>query len=432
MRARFSTALLLILALALVARVVVIVATPDFAPIFDAADFDRHAVSIAAGDGYAGSQLKVEGPTAFRPPLYPLALAGVRALGGGWTTERLLGTLLGVATVLLVYVLSRRLWGERVGMVAGLLAAVFPPLVVFSASLLSEVLFIPLMLAALLAVLEYRDDGRLRWAVVAGVLCGVAGLTRTNGLLLVLPALAGVWTLRPRLSRAALAAPAAVVLASIVAFAPWTVRNTIEFDRFVGTGTATGFALAGTYNDDARARAEHPGEPTSPQLLATYRDIFTQPNLDEAELTGKLNDRAVSYMREHPGYVVETMAWNVLRVFELLHEDSFKRVFLSQTVQGLGLERLASPLFLVSLYAVFLLGLLGIAAQVGWLPSRRAPTVIWGMPIVLILPALAIYGLARYRAPVDPFLVMLAAVGMVAAAERLGSGSRAIGASTPK
>src|SRR5258708_3940042 len=90
MRLRGSTALLVILAVALVARVGVIVATPHFAPIFDAADFDRHAHSIAAGDGYPPPQLGLHGPTAFRPPLYPLALAVVEKLGGGWTAERVL------------------------------------------------------------------------------------------------------------------------------------------------------------------------------------------------------------------------------------------------------------------------------------------------------------------------------------------------------
>src|SRR4051812_49467819 len=101
MRLRGSRLLRLILAVALAVRVGVIVATPHFRPIFDAAHYDRLGASIASGDGYPGQFLPPT-PSAFRPPLYPLALAAVHLLGGGWTAGRVLGALLGTLTVLLV------------------------------------------------------------------------------------------------------------------------------------------------------------------------------------------------------------------------------------------------------------------------------------------------------------------------------------------
>jgi 4-amino-4-deoxy-L-arabinose transferase-like glycosyltransferase len=160
---RPSLALLLILALALVARVGVIVATPDFAPLNDSREYDRHALWIAHNQSYPG---------AFWPPLYPVLLAGVYALGGGWTAGRLLGALLGVAAVALIFVISERLWSRRVAIVSGAIAAVFPPLVLYSASLRTEPLFLLLVLATLLATLEYRRDERLRWAIAAGISAG--------------------------------------------------------------------------------------------------------------------------------------------------------------------------------------------------------------------------------------------------------------------
>jgi 4-amino-4-deoxy-L-arabinose transferase-like glycosyltransferase len=318
-----------------------------------------------------------------------------------------------------VFVISRRLWGERPALVAAGLAAVFPPLVLLNVSLLSEVAFIPLMLASLLAVLEFRKRGGLRWLAVAGFLCGLAVLTRSNGLLLVLPLALGAWTLRPRFSRAALAGPAVLVLVTLVTLAPWVIRNTLEFDRFIGVGTQAGFALAATYNAESRARAEHPGQPFVPFQLRTFSDLFRRHDLDEAELTGRLNDRAVDYIKSHPGYVLETMAWNVPRVLDIVRHDSFERLFPAQEVQARGIGEVTSaPVYLGSLYVVLVLALAGIAAQAGLLPSRRAPLFVWGLPLVVVLPGLAIYGLARYRAPVDPFLVMLAAVGVYALIER--------------
>jgi 4-amino-4-deoxy-L-arabinose transferase-like glycosyltransferase len=412
-----SKPLLAILAVALLIRVAAVAATPDYLPLFDARDFERHAQSIADGHGYPPPQLGTVGPTAFRPPLYPVALAAVRAVGLGLTTERLLGALLGVATVLLVYLIACRIWGPRIALVAAAITAVFPPLAFLSATVLSEVLFLPLVLASVLAALRYRDDRRLRWALAAGVLCGLAALTRTVGLPIAVALAAGAWVGRPRFSRAALVPPLVVLVATALTVTPWVVRNTLAFDRYVGLSTAAPWALGATYNEEARARAKHPGEAVV-NPVRTQRLLITKRNeLDEAALMDLINERARRFMSKHPGYVVETMAWNVARVFDVERQAPFKRSYQAATLQALGTARLASPvLILGSLYVVLLLALAGIVVEARRTP--RAPAFVWAVPVILIVPAVVIYALPRYRAPADPFLVMLAAVAAAAPWQR--------------
>jgi hypothetical protein len=148
--------------------------------------------------------------------------------------------------------------------------------------------------------------------------------------------------------------------------------------------------------------------------------VFADRSQDEAEMIGELNDRAVEYMRENPGYVVKTAAWNVPRVLDIERRDNFEARFGSLQLQALGVERLDSkPVFLGSLYLVLVLALVGIAAQVGLLRSARAPLWFWAVPLLLLVPALVIFGLPRYRAPLDPFIVMLAAVGILAMWDRV-------------
>lgn len=425
MRRRPPAALVAIVAVALIARVAAIAATPDFAPIFDAADYERHALSIAEGEGFGSSQY-APGPSAFRPPVYPAALAAVDVVGGDRTAKRLLGVIFGVVSVVLIFLIADRLWNRRTAIVAGGIAAVFPPLVFLNLSLLSEALFVPLALAAVLTTLEYRADGRWRWLVITGLLCGLAILTRTAGAPLALALALGVWTARPRFSRTALMAPAVLVLVAVLTLAPWVIRNTITFDRWVGLSTAGGYALAGTYNEESRARGSKPGQPFSPNVLRIYDPVLRDRSLDEAESTGELNDQAMAYIREHPGYVAETMAWNVLRVFEIHSEADFEQRFATSQMQAAGVEELNSPgLFLGSLYVVMLMALVGVGV-LALRPRWRTPLFVWLTPILLLLPALAIYGLPRYRAPIDPFLVLLAAVAAVAAfeawADRDGAG----------
>jgi hypothetical protein len=81
-------------------------------------------------------------------------------------------------------------------MVLGL-AAVYPPLVVSASGLLSEPLFVALELGSVAAVLAFRESGRWRWIAAAGVLAGLAILTRTNGVVLLLPLALAAWRRPP-------------------------------------------------------------------------------------------------------------------------------------------------------------------------------------------------------------------------------------------
>ena len=65
-----------ILFAALAIRVAFVLATPNYTLVHDAIDYDHHAASIADGHGFA---LSYGRPTAFRPPAYPIFLAGVYA-----------------------------------------------------------------------------------------------------------------------------------------------------------------------------------------------------------------------------------------------------------------------------------------------------------------------------------------------------------------
>lgn len=421
MRLRGSAAVPIILALALLLRIGVIVATPDFKPILDAAEYDRHAVSIANGHGYPSALGAPSQPSAYRPPLYPLSLAAAHLAGGGWTAGRVFGALLGVATVLLVFLISRRLWGRPVALVAAGLTAVFPPLVLLNASLLSEPLFVALLLAALLVTLRYREDQRLRWAALAGVLCGLATLTRTTGLLLVLPTLVGVWTVKPRARQARLFALLVVVGFTMVTLTPWLVRNTIVFHRFVGISTQGGDALAATYNDESR-RAGHPGYALPLLQITSFRDVYGRRDLDEADRNTRLGRRGVEYMVDHPGFVAATVVWNTLRVFDLEHDGvPFDGLYQGITLMALGVGRVVSPVVPISVWLIAALAFLGIVAQTGFLAARRAPPFVWLIPALMLISALVTYGLERYRAPIDPFLIMLAAVGIVGVAQRTGA-----------
>ena len=172
-----------ILFAALAIRVGFVLATPHYALIHDALDYQRHAVSIADGHGFA---LSYGRPTAFRPPAYPIFLAAVYARRPARTSSgaRIANAFVGTGIVALIGLIAFQLWGRRVALVALALGAVYIPLILVGQSIMSEPLFVLCLLGAIACVLHSK---RWPWVVAAGVLMGLAILGRANAIILLLP-----------------------------------------------------------------------------------------------------------------------------------------------------------------------------------------------------------------------------------------------------
>jgi 4-amino-4-deoxy-L-arabinose transferase-like glycosyltransferase len=418
-------ALVAIFAVGLILRLAMVAAEGDYTPVYDSLDYDRHARSIAAGDGYPESNI-AEGPSAFRPPVYPYLLGAVYAVAGddaGIDAGRVVGALLGALAILGVYAVGALGWNRRVGLIAAALVAVFPPLVFSGLALISEPLFVLLELGVVIsALLARRAGGDWRWAAAAGALCGLAALTRSNGTLLAIPAVIGVWAARPWLSRRALAAPLAVVAAALLVLVPWTVRNATELGAFVPTNTQTGFGLAGAFNDEARDVRGYTATWVLPLETERYGDLFLTPGLSEPELDQELRSMALEYASENPGFVIQGAFLNFARTFHALGEEPVYALA-DRAQLGLG-ERTAA----VAKWSARVLDVLALAALVLLVVGARdrlRPWFVWLAPILMGLAAVWILGATRYAIPVYPFmclLVALAADELIAARARRGSG----------
>jgi 4-amino-4-deoxy-L-arabinose transferase-like glycosyltransferase len=204
------------------------------------------ANNVARGRGFSYESPAsgvVEGRHVGRAPLYPLLLAGVGLAWSGSTivADRLPNAvpaevkvtqaLIGCAIVWLIAWWARRVAGPRAGVVAALVAACYPPLVVIGAYALSESLYAALaLLAALLldrAFAAARPRATVGLGLAGGAAIGLAALTRPA----ILPflGLAVLWLLIRRRGWLAVA----VIAGTALVITPWTARNHAVHGRFV-------------------------------------------------------------------------------------------------------------------------------------------------------------------------------------------------------
>ncbi|MGE4652172.1 MAG: glycosyltransferase family 39 protein [Myxococcota bacterium] len=206
-------------------------------PSVDPRMYHEWALRISGGD-WLGDEVFYLGP------LYAYALGLLYwVFGPSFLVAKAFQCLLGAATCVGVFAVSREVFDRRAAILAGLLAAGYAMLVFYAGSLLIVNLQVPLVLLVVwLSLRGLRDPRPLRWLLTGAVL-GLAALARQTALLYA-PLLVA-WLLlglRERLGRRLLLA-ALFCLGAAVVIAPATLRNFAVSGDFVLVTSTGGYSL---------------------------------------------------------------------------------------------------------------------------------------------------------------------------------------------
>jgi hypothetical protein len=181
-----------------------------------------------------------------RMPLYPLLLAGVQhVFGDAPRAVALIQAVIDAATCALIAALGA-LISPRVGLIAGILAAVSVTLIVFSTQILTDSLFLFFFTLMLLAGAHFLRRPTIRLAVCAGLAGGLALATRPAVAMLLAAAVPVVFAIVLAQRRALVPAIAAAIAFGIAVAAPISpllLRNAIQYGSY-GITSQTGDYLA--------------------------------------------------------------------------------------------------------------------------------------------------------------------------------------------
>jgi 4-amino-4-deoxy-L-arabinose transferase-like glycosyltransferase len=377
------------------------------------------ADQVANGHGYSYPGVD-GGVTAYYPPGYPLLLAalmwGIGLLPGdvaAFDVALWANVLLSVATIPLVFALGRRLASPVVGLVAAAAFAVWPNLVIHSGVILTETLFLFLLVSMFLVALATpevaRRPGWRRLATV-GVLFGLAGLVRPVSLVIAPLFLLLWWS--DGVARA-VRYTAIVGLATVAVIVPWTIRNVVQMDSPV--------LLSANFGDNfcVGNNPEATGGYGLPEYCFRGLDSGERPEFETHRQSVTL-DRGLTWLTEHPldaaGLVPDrlrtTLAHDDDGVFAAL--DYGDNPTLSESTSD-TLGTISDVLY----YAVVVLALAGVVVLVrrgGW-ADRRWQVFVLSAPVGLVSPILT-FGDPRFKMPMYPVLAVCAGLALAALLDR--------------
>lgn len=430
-------------------RLALVIRIPPLFMQGDSQSFLTPGYDLARGAGFD--------PILKRPPGYPLFIAfALWALGEDLRGLVALQAALGLVTVALACVLGRQLGGLVGAAVAGLSAAVAGQLLIYEHYVLAESVFTLLTIGALAAgVAGVR--GSVSWALVAGLLVGVAAQLRPISLVLLpLALLIAVLAALPVRRRAWLVA--AFVAGTAIAVLPGLGFSLAR--QGGSSASATGEVLLWRITrsesgyitrDDVRAappntpRArvlERAVERTLPQEI--YNDIRARFQLSPAEADAVLREVAVQAILRQPlRYALSTVRMtgelflaDDQRLGDVSKRDGEARYPNYQSKQRSWFEdrtlHLAPPpsasvqaefdvaerltgwsqswRFMV-LAAMLTIAWIGLAATGKVSFDRGAVFVLLGVLGTLVVNAALSGPEARFRYPIDPAIAALAGLG---------------------
>ena len=400
--------LVAIVVLGFAVRLAFVIATHGHQLAGDEVEYDAEGRLIAAGHWFwALAPTGVPHPGMWKTPVYP-AFVGVlyEVLGPHYDRVLLVQTLLGPVTIVLTWILGRRLFGPRVALAAAAVVALSPFAWQFEVRLLAESIVTPLTVLFLIVVVERAPTARR--AALVGVLTGLIILARPSSVYL-LPAIAAAFAIGAGIRRGAALTGLAVLIAALT-IVPWTIRNHHVSGAWVPLSVQDA-APYGTFNDDAAHDRQNPwawrvtNDRDAP-LLARARQ------LGDLRLRNRLRENFTEYIKDHPSSLAKAFYWNgltrlwdVRRPGHVLDEARFSGRSRAVTGVGLAIYWVLLPLALVGLY----------------LGRRRRALVI---PVVaLALSASVVFtaeGGTRYRAPFEPLVALLACSAGVHLYDRYG------------
>jgi len=377
--------------------------------------YHEWALAISGGELSRGEPF-------FLCPLFAYLLGAVYAVFGPHPLAgQLLQVLLSSLTALLIASIGGVLYSRRAGVLAGVVAAAYGPLIFFSEILLTETLYLFLAVAALRLYLACRAHDRpLPW-LACGLLCGLAAVTRTTFLLSSL--LLGLWLVVERCPTPSRAGGATwrgllrstlgfgIGLALVVAV-PAAHNATLGGDLvLVNSSGGVNFYMGN--HEGAKGRYHVPAEIAvetvqNPRLM---RETFRR--LAEEEAGGPLKDSQVSahylakgmaFIREHPGAWLRLSLLKLAQTFESFEFPGERNYY--QACRYSSVLRWTPGRYPL----VLGLALLGLFAL-------RRRQLLAAVPLFLQIAAvlavlLGFFVTDRFRLALVPYLAVLAGAGL--------------------
>ncbi len=381
-------------------------------PTTDSQIYDNLAQTLAEGEWLGTEVFNYN-------PLYPYFLGLLYSLfGHSYLMVKLVQTILGVASCLLVYLIGQRLFNRRVGLVAAAMAACFGPFIFYEELLLATALTGFLLVSTVLLLLRAGERPTVIRCILAGLLLGVSFVSRPT----LLPVIAFGWllfTLRKERKRRIASRLAILTLFASLMVLPVTIRNYVVGDDLVLISAHTGHTFflgnhaesTGYFNIPSEIPRTLVDDPIGQKewFSSAAEEDIGRP-LKPSEVSQYWSHRTVQWITAHPTDWLALMGKKVIRLLNDYEASDNQNYYFSSSFSRV----LRLPLLEIG--GVLPLALLGMFMA---RRSFRKLSLVYLFIAAYTVGVLLFFVNSRYRLPMVPFLMIFAAHAAVQLTEEI-------------
>lgn len=430
---------------ALAVRLAFVLALNRTTIFLDEVEYHMLGANVAAGNGYCWF---FGLPATFRPPGYPFFLAVIYwFVGPSYSTILIIQCALGASISVLTYLFGTHVFNVRTARLAAIFTALYPSLVTQCGSLLTENLFMPLLVLAFWLLVRGGRETDIRQVILPALALALAILVRPSSTPLV-PVIC-LWVfLRRKNVKNAIAQCAVIVGIWALVVSPWCIRNYYKTGQFVYLDTLTGFNLYIGYNRGANgthaAHAAHdlarvhvregyapafenlvPPDEIS-RLIRMEYDSYKLPGFPNnhprvaANPGGMARDvvmsnwgkaRAMESIKSNPLHALKLLPRKFMYFWDLEHH-LFTYAYSQNALGPLSRPVLLTAIILM-LAPFVLLTLAGVFGSVFRYGQDKGLFLIFSLIGYFTLLHTMTFGQARYHFILIPFIALLAASGLL-------------------
>jgi tetratricopeptide (TPR) repeat protein len=367
-------------------------------PIMDSRYYDEMAQDIARGN-------LLRDEAFFMGPLYPYLLGLIYStVGRDFTWVRLLQSTGGALTVMLVFLIGRRVFRPSVALVGATLLALHGAMTFYESELMMEWLGALLNCAALWFLVRAPEGGARNYAA-AGALLGVSALARASILVFALFVLAWILWVAGGSRRVRNALAFAVALA--IAASPAVIHNLAASGDFVPVTSNAGINFYIGNNRDANGTFVpiRGVDPIDDVTTSEFVERATGRAATPSEVSRFWFDRAMEDVRKDSSRWLRLTARKAALFFngyEVPQIESFD----VHVRESAWLRVLFVRTWLVTAF-----GILGMVLAARW---WRRSGLLTGYVLAYALSIIVFFVTGRYRSQVVPVLCLFAGFAIVA------------------
>lgn len=363
------------------------------------------AYALVTHHGFASPFRSDTGPTAWMTPVYPLVLAAIFCFFGLYTYHAFLAAIgfnivCSALTCVPLYKVGRKVDDDTLGALAAWFWAFFPNAIIIPTRDLWDASLAALLAAAILwATIATSRSRRLNVWIGYGCLWGFALMT-TPTLGSFLPFVLG-WmmfrTTRPMLT--AVRKPALSLSIAFLICVPWTVRNYRVFHTFVPLRSVMGLQL--WMGNNQTSGEQWPG-PLHPIANSTERRRYVE--LGEMRYMAEKRGEALTFILNHPREELALTARRFIATWTGGDETPIADFLRNRSFYFRSI--------LLTNLAAAIACLIGTILLIARRHALAFPIVV--VPVVFPLISYITLASPRYRHPIDPIVLLLAAVSVSA------------------